>query len=182
MRYGLAMVTLSALLVVGGCAELSFDARDSGPECSTGRASDRSECRVSDKSKSREKTHGKHKNRSNARLGDNARRGAGCERSGEPRRLKGETHLDAWLRTHANDKCKRAGSVGRRGSGGTSHLDAWLADNYPTGGESTGRSSGRTCADVTSYDYNWDNDMLCTRLDGTRFYTNYAGADAFLSN
>lgn len=35
------------------------------------------------------------------------------------------------------------------------------------------------CEDVTSYDYNWDNDMRCTRSDGTVFYTDYAGARAF---
>lgn len=33
-----------------------------------------------------------------------------------------------------------------------------------------------TCKDVTSYDYNWDNDMLCTRPDGSTFYTSYQGA------
>lgn len=32
-----------------------------------------------------------------------------------------------------------------------------------------------TCVDVTSYDYNWDNDVKCTNPDGTTFYTNYAG-------
>lgn len=38
---------------------------------------------------------------------------------------------------------------------------------------------GKTsCIDVTSYDYNWNNDMLCTRPDGSKFYTNYAGAAA----
>jgi hypothetical protein len=36
-----------------------------------------------------------------------------------------------------------------------------------------------SCKDVTSYDYNWDNDMLCTRPDGTTFYTDYAGARAY---
>lgn len=39
-----------------------------------------------------------------------------------------------------------------------------------------------TCADVTSFDDNWDNDMLCTRADGTKFYTDYAGADEFLAD
>lgn len=37
-------------------------------------------------------------------------------------------------------------------------------------------SSETTCKDVTSYDYNWDNDMLCTRPDGSTFYTDYDGA------
>lgn len=36
-----------------------------------------------------------------------------------------------------------------------------------------------SCEDVTSYDYNWDNDMLCTRPDGSTFYTDYAGAEAY---
>lgn len=40
-------------------------------------------------------------------------------------------------------------------------------------------NEGGYCEDVTSYDYNWDNDMLCTRPDGSQFYTNYAGADAY---
>lgn len=33
-----------------------------------------------------------------------------------------------------------------------------------------------SCRDVTSYDYNWDNDMLCTNPDGSQFYTSYEGA------
>ena len=32
-----------------------------------------------------------------------------------------------------------------------------------------------TCIDVTSYDYNWDNDVKCTNPDGSVFYTDYAG-------
>jgi hypothetical protein len=35
------------------------------------------------------------------------------------------------------------------------------------------------CEDVTSFDYNWDNDMKCTRSDGSIFYTDYAGAERF---
>jgi hypothetical protein len=31
------------------------------------------------------------------------------------------------------------------------------------------------CIDVTSYDHNWNNDVLCTRPDGSTFYTDYAG-------
>ena len=38
------------------------------------------------------------------------------------------------------------------------------------------------CEDVTSYDYNWDNDMKCTRSDGSTFYTDYAGAERFERN
>lgn len=36
-----------------------------------------------------------------------------------------------------------------------------------------------SCVDVTSYDYDWDNDMLCMNLDGTKFSTNYDEARAF---
>jgi hypothetical protein len=32
------------------------------------------------------------------------------------------------------------------------------------------------CEDVTSFDWNWDNDMLCTRPDGSTFLTDYARA------
>lgn len=35
---------------------------------------------------------------------------------------------------------------------------------------------GSKCVDVTTYDYNWDNDMKCTKPDGGVFYTDYAGA------
>lgn len=35
------------------------------------------------------------------------------------------------------------------------------------------------CVDVTSYDYNWNNDIKCTRADGSVFYTNYSGASAY---
>jgi hypothetical protein len=34
------------------------------------------------------------------------------------------------------------------------------------------------CVDVTSYDYDWSNDMRCTRPDGSVFYTDYEGAAA----
>jgi len=40
-------------------------------------------------------------------------------------------------------------------------------------------SAAGTCKDVTSYDYNWNNDMLCKRQDGSTFETDYAGAVAF---
>lgn len=39
----------------------------------------------------------------------------------------------------------------------------------------------KKCDDVTSNDYNWNNDMVCTNTDGSRFYTSYGGADAFLA-
>lgn len=39
----------------------------------------------------------------------------------------------------------------------------------------------RRCSDVTSYDYDWGNDVLCQRVDGSQFHTSYAGANAFLS-
>ena len=37
-----------------------------------------------------------------------------------------------------------------------------------------------TCKDVTSYDHNWNNDMICYRPDGSIFYTNYEGARQYL--
>lgn len=40
------------------------------------------------------------------------------------------------------------------------------------------QDTSTTCEDVTTYDYDWDNDMYCTRSDGTSFYTDYAGASA----
>lgn len=43
-----------------------------------------------------------------------------------------------------------------------------------------GAGSGRAhCVDVTSMDHNWDNDMLCYRPNGKRFYTSYEGAARF---
>jgi hypothetical protein len=39
-------------------------------------------------------------------------------------------------------------------------------------------AAGR-CKDVTSYDWNWYNDMKCRRSDGSIFYTDYAGAERF---
>ena len=39
-------------------------------------------------------------------------------------------------------------------------------------------AAGR-CKDVTSYDWNWYNDMKCRRSDGSTFYTDYAGAERF---
>lgn len=41
---------------------------------------------------------------------------------------------------------------------------------YPGNSELNSR-----CIDVTSYDYDWNDDVLCTRTDGSEFYTNYAG-------
>ena len=48
------------------------------------------------------------------------------------------------------------------------------------GTDGSGTPAGRRCWDVTSYDYDWSNDVLCQRVDGFRFYTSYSGADAFL--
>jgi hypothetical protein len=41
--------------------------------------------------------------------------------------------------------------------------------------------SAGECTDVTSIDYNWDNDMLCKRQDGSTFHTDYGGAEEFES-
>ena len=38
-----------------------------------------------------------------------------------------------------------------------------------------------TCVDVTSYDNNYDNDMLCTSSTGKQFYTNYQHADLLVN-
>lgn len=51
--------------------------------------------------------------------------------------------------------------------------DNWTEDEPDAG--------AKHCEDVTSYDYNWDNDMLCTRPDGSTFYTDYDGARAYLA-
>ena len=48
----------------------------------------------------------------------------------------------------------------------------------PTESPSVIETEKTNCTDVTSYDHNWDNDMYCTRPDGTTFYTDYAGARA----
>lgn len=38
------------------------------------------------------------------------------------------------------------------------------------------------CEDITSYDYNYDNDMLCKNLiTGEEIYTSYEGASAYES-
>lgn len=74
------------------------------------------------------------------------------------------------------------------GPGGTGrfagqNLNKYLPDDAPFCGrpprERRQRQEARRvtrCEDVTSYDYNWDNDMRCTRPDGSVFYTDYAGA------
>lgn len=51
----------------------------------------------------------------------------------------------------------------------------------PLAGCSNKLSAGK-CVDVTSYDYNWGNDMKCMRADGTIFYTSYDGARSFEAN
>jgi len=44
---------------------------------------------------------------------------------------------------------------------------------------SPGQAEGNSkCTDVTSIDYDWNDDVLCTRPNGTQFYTNYAGGRA----
>lgn len=36
-----------------------------------------------------------------------------------------------------------------------------------------------TCEDVTTYDHNWNNDVVCTNPDGSQFYTDYAGGNKY---
>lgn len=55
-------------------------------------------------------------------------------------------------------------------------LDDWVRSTPES------QAGGVSCRDVTSYDYNWHNDVLCTREDGSQFYTDYEGADAFLGS
>lgn len=35
------------------------------------------------------------------------------------------------------------------------------------------------CEDITSFDYDWGNDMVCTAPDGSQFYTSYEGAQYY---
>jgi hypothetical protein len=58
-------------------------------------------------------------------------------------------------------------------------LDRWIQKRFGTPQQRANRPRWTTCVDVTSYDYNWDNDMQCTRPDGTVFYTDYAGAATY---
>lgn len=41
------------------------------------------------------------------------------------------------------------------------------------------KESSITCHDATSYDYNWNNDMLCVNPDGSQFYTSYENAKQY---
>lgn len=63
----------------------------------------------------------------------------------------------------------------------TSGIVALAAAPAPPAPEAQESVAG-TCEDVTSYDYNWDNDMLCMRPDGSTFYTDYEGAKRFETN
>lgn len=38
-----------------------------------------------------------------------------------------------------------------------------------------------SCTDVTSYNYDWQDDVYCTAPDGTQFYTSYEGASYYES-
>jgi hypothetical protein len=44
------------------------------------------------------------------------------------------------------------------------------------------QESGVSCSDVTSIDRNWNNDVLCTKPDGSTFYTNYSGGGKYDTN
>lgn len=57
--------------------------------------------------------------------------------------------------------------------------NAWKCDSgYRDTGYSCVKNTYKscTCVDVTSWDYNWNNDMRCTRSNGSTFYTSYSGA------
>jgi hypothetical protein len=50
------------------------------------------------------------------------------------------------------------------------------SDTIPIKASANETKSSAICKDVTTHDYNWDNDMLCTKPDGSTFYTSYEGA------
>lgn len=67
--------------------------------------------------------------------------------------------------------------VGSGSAGDCSSSSEEPAIDWPT---TPIQPSGRgRCVNVTSIDGNYFNDMLCTRNDGSQFYTDYAGANAF---
>lgn len=59
-------------------------------------------------------------------------------------------------------------------------LIAWFVFSSVQDGKK--KESGVSCRDVTSIDYNWDNDVLCTRPDGSTFYTDYSGGHKYDDN
>lgn len=58
-------------------------------------------------------------------------------------------------------------------------LDEWRAPSGTPEEAHPDVTGATTCVDVTSYDYDWNNDMFCTRPDGSTFYTSYEGASRF---
>lgn len=63
----------------------------------------------------------------------------------------------------------------------TAEADVAFDEHLDTTQGPPSAANGRWCRDVTTFDYNWDNDMLCQGPDGEPFYTSYEGADAFLA-
>ena len=68
--------------------------------------------------------------------------------------------------------CKDDGSWGSK----------WVGRGQYDDGDILAKPEGRyTCTDVTSYNYDWQDDMHCTAPDGTEFYTSYEGASYYES-
>lgn len=67
-------------------------------------------------------------------------------------------------------------------TGFTSSSPDYCSENGQGRKEKLASAQGPRCRDVTTYDYNWNNDMLCTNIDGSNFYTSYGGASAFLKS
>lgn len=66
--------------------------------------------------------------------------------------------------------CKDDGSWGSK----------WTGRGQYDDGDILAKPEGKyTCTDVTSYNYNWQDDMYCTAPDGTHFYTSYEGASYY---
>lgn len=70
------------------------------------------------------------------------------------------------------------------GGGALVHVSAvvaftlWKLDNHTPVTDTPTHSAGTHCIDVTSYDYNWDNDMLCTRPDRSKILHELRGCGA----
>jgi type II secretory pathway pseudopilin PulG len=110
-----------------------------------------------------------------------------AERQAAAAQRKAQRQARQEARQEARQKARQERRV-RGGVAAPGSFRDWLEGNgpldVPPGFASapvrTPEPLGGWCEDVTSYDWNWDNDVLCTRADGTQFWTSYAGADAFL--
>lgn len=76
---------------------------------------------------------------------------------------------------------RNPGYASRSSYGSSSDYSGWIFGGLVVLGiilfivwDSSGGNDA-TCTDVTSYDYNWGNDVKCTKSDGSTFYTDYSG-------